>query len=158
MTAREVLEQLRQPPPAPASGAADLIPKIAFLKAKGLTTPEISSALGLTVQEVTFYTRQPAFHKQLLALLAAKPNLGDSYITGEGWSSVVVMSAMRDDPNVPAAVRLSCARELANRAFGQPRQVQEVFNRSSESEPTTPSEITERIAKLEQELRRYECN
>lgn len=159
MTAAELLAELRNPTQLtpPEHRERKLLEAVAFLKARGLTTQEIAGVLGLTVSDVMRIASTPDFHKAVFQLVTAKPQLGDTYIAGEGWNSVIMLARLRDDVNTPPQVRVKCAVELANRAFGQPRQVQESFHHQDQV-PESPAEITKRINEITKELEQLERN
>lgn len=159
MTAAEIANELRNPtqPTTPAKRERSLLNAVAMLKARGLTTQDVAAALGLTVSDVMRIAATSEYHKELFRIITSQPNLGDEFVTGEGWNSLITLARMRDDETVPEAIRVKCAIELANRAFGQPRQVQESFHHQDKV-PETPAEITQRIQEITKELEALERN
>jgi hypothetical protein len=135
----------------PRQVGRDLTAAVATLKAKGIANPEIAQMLGLSLEEVATITCSPRFAKELVRLV--DPQSLDKLVVSEGINSLMTLAQLRDDPATPPQVRAMCAKELSNRAFGQPKEVREVSQ-----EPQTPAEILEEIKRLEEELKRLQQN
>ena len=69
-------------------------------------------------------------------------------IQGEQLNSLNTLTEMRDNPRVPAATRVSCARDILDRGLGKPTQRIEMSHEVHSEDPVAE------VEKLEQENNR----
>lgn len=79
---------------------------------EGLTTPQVAERVGVHRQTVWQWLQQPTFQAELR--MAEQHQLGTiaRALGAAGWGSVATLVALKDDPEVPPAVRVRAASEI----------------------------------------------
>lgn len=116
------------------------------LLARGMTQGACATLLGKSGAHVTLVTKRPWFQAQLTEALRAA---GKSIITiaeSESFNSLQTLIDLRDNEKVPASARITCAKEIIERAHGKAIQRIETAN-------VTPMNAIEEEKLLEEQLR-----
>jgi hypothetical protein len=95
----------------------------AFAFALGASARDVARQLGRSEPAVQNLTRQKWFQEQVTGIMAeygAKDVM--KVLQGEQFNSLSVLVEMRDNPRVPAASRIACARDILDRGLGKPTQ------------------------------------
>jgi hypothetical protein len=120
----------------------------AFAFAKGANCREVAEHLEKSEPAVQNLLRQKWFQKEVNALMAKYGGDIMEMFWGEQINSLGTLVELRDNPRVPAAARISCARDILDRAMGKPVQRIEATNVVSSDDPVAE------VERLEQEVNR----
>lgn len=117
-----------------------------YLFATGKGAKWVAAALGKSQPAVQNLLRQPWFQKKVTKLLAAEGNKDISKLfQGEQYNSLSTMVQLRDDPEIPAAVRANISMNILDRTLGKPTQRVEVAHEATSDDPV------EEVRRLEEE-------
>ena len=95
----------------------------AYLFATGATAKRVATIIGKSQPAVQNLLRQVWFQKIVNELMAQEGRKDIARLfQAEQYSSLVTMIELRDDVEVPAAVRLNSAKDILDRAMGKPTQ------------------------------------
>jgi hypothetical protein len=121
----------------------------AFAFALGATCKDVAQRLGRSEPAVQNLLRQKWFQKEVTAIMAeyGARDVMDMF-RAEQFNSLVTLVEMRDNPKVAAACRITCARDILDRALGKPVQRVETT-----SVPVSDDPVAE-VERLEQEVNR----
>jgi len=124
-----------------------------WLKAKGASNREIARESGYTEPWLSQLFRQPWAQAQLVEMLreAGADEVG-AIIKGAAADSVFTLIELRDDSDMPGAVRKGAADSLLDRYLGKPHQSVEV--RSEAKAIESVDDLNKELAELEQEEKR----
>jgi len=122
----------------------------AFVFATGVSAREVAKRLDRSEPAVQNLTRQKWFQEQVTQIIAELGGGKDimPLIQGEQMNSLGTLVEMRDNPRVPAAARISCARDILDRGLGKPTQRIEMSHEVHSEDPVAE------VEKLEQENNR----
>jgi hypothetical protein len=120
----------------------------AFAFATGASCRDVAERLEKSEPAVQNLLRQKWFQKEVNALMARYGGDIMEMFRGEQINSLGTLVELRDNPRVPAAARISCARDILDRAMGKPVQRIEATNVVSSEDPVGEAE------RLEQEVNR----
>src|SRR6267142_5380758 len=122
----------------------------AFVFATGVSAREVAKRLDRSEPAVQNLTRQKWFQEQVTQIIAELGGGKDimPLIQGEQMNSLGTLVEMRDNPRVPAAARISCARDILDRGLGKPTQRIEMSHEVHSDDPVAE------VEKLEQENNR----
>jgi hypothetical protein len=105
--------------------------------------------MGKSEPAVQNLLRQPWFQKKVTTLLAKEGNKDIARLfQGEQYSSLVTVTKLRDDPEVPAAVRLAASKDILDRVLGKPTQRVEMSHEVVSDDPVSE------VQRLEEENNR----
>lgn len=121
----------------------------AFAFALGATCKDVAQRLGKSEPAVQNLLRQKWFQKEVTQIMAeyGARDVMDMF-RAEQFNSLVTLVEMRDNVRVPAAARITCARDILDRALGKPVQRVETANVVSSDDPVAE------VERLEQEVNR----
>ena len=121
----------------------------AFAFALGATCRDVAHRLGRSEPAVQNLLRQKWFQKEVTTIMAeygARDVM--ELFRAETFNSLETLVKLRDSTNVPAAARISCARDILDRGLGKPVQRIETTN-----VPVSDDPVAE-VERLEQEVNR----
>jgi hypothetical protein len=117
-----------------------------YLFATGKSAKWVATAMGKSQPAVQNLLRQPWFQKKVTKLLAQEGNKDISKLfQAEQYSSLTTLVQLRDDPEVPAAVRANVCKDILDRSLGKPTQRVEVAHEAVSDDPV------EEVRRLEEE-------
>lgn len=121
----------------------------AFAFALGATCRDVAHRLGRSEPAVQNLLRQKWFQKEVTSIMAeyGARDVMDMF-RAEQFNSLVTLVEMRDNVRVPAAARITCARDILDRALGKPVQRVETT-----AVPVSDDPVAE-VERLEQEVNR----
>jgi hypothetical protein len=121
----------------------------AFAFALGATSKDVAHRLGRSEPAVQNLLRQKWFQKEVTAIMAeyGARDVMDMF-RAEQFNSLVTLVEMRDNPKVAAQARITCARDILDRALGKPVQRVETA-----SVPVSDNPVAE-VERLEAEVNR----
>src|SRR5258705_996711 len=121
----------------------------AFAFALGATSKDVAHRLGRSEPAVQNLLRQKWFQKEVTQIMAeyGARDVMDMF-RAEQFNSLVTLVEMRDNVRVPAAARITCARDILDRALGKPVQRVETANVVTSDNPVAE------VERLEQEVNR----
>lgn len=121
----------------------------AFAFALGATAKDVAHRLGRSEPAVQNLLRQKWFQKEVTQIMAeyGARDVMDMF-RAEQFNSLVTLVEMRDNVRVPAAARITCARDILDRALGKPVQRVETANVVTSDDPVAE------VERLEQEVNR----
>ena len=121
----------------------------AYLFATGNTAKRVAVILQKSQPAVQNLLRQPWFQKMVTELMAQEGSKDIAKLfASQQYDSMCTLVEMRDDAEVPAAVRVSCAKDILDRAMGKPTQRVEMSHETVSDDPVAE------VERLEQENRR----
>jgi hypothetical protein len=120
-----------------------------FAFALGATARDVARQLGKSEPAVQNLLRQKWFQEKVTAIMAeyGARDVMDMF-RAEQFNSLVTLVEMRDNPKVPAAARVACARDILDRALGKPTQRVETVAIASSEDPVAE------VERLESEVNR----
>lgn len=130
-----------------------------YLYLQGMSQREIATRLGFTPVHVSTVLRQPWAREMMAKVLKeeGRSNLA-TMLSAAAEDSVITVLELRDNPKVPASVRLQAAVNLLDRVLGKPTQRVETANLHV-SLPATQEDVEaldvelEKLKKEEQRIR-----
>jgi hypothetical protein len=121
----------------------------AFGFARGASIRDVASSLGKSELAVQNLLRQPWFQSEVTKIMkeyGAKDII--EIFRNEQFNSLTTLVELRDNPEVPPAARVACARDILDRALGKPTVRVETMHMAPSEDPVAEAE------KLTQELKR----
>lgn len=88
----------------------------------GATVREVAKAFDKSEPTVSNALRQPWFQDQLVTIMEAEGKDIMTLFRAEAFNSLVTLVETRDNDKVSPAVRVSCARDILDRAHGKALQ------------------------------------
>ena len=122
----------------------------AIIFASGKSAREVARLLDRSEPAVQNLTRQKWFQAQVTEMIVELGGSRDimKLIQGEQFNSLNTLVEMRDNPRVPSASRIQCARDILDRGLGKPTQRIEMSHEVHSDDPVAE------VEKLEQENNR----
>ena len=121
----------------------------AFAFALGATARDVARNLGKSEPAVQNLLRHKWFQENVTKIMSeygARDVM--AMFQAEQFNSLVTLVEMRDNPKVPAAARITCARDILDRALGKPTQRVETVAIASSEDPVAE------VERLESEVNR----
>jgi hypothetical protein len=129
----------------------------AVIFASGKSAREVAKLLDRSEPAVQNLTRQKWFQAQVTEMIVELGGARDimPLIQGEQMNSLSTLVEMRDNPRVPSASRIQCARDILDRGLGKPTQRIEMSHEVHSDDPVSEVEkLEEENARLREEAKR----
>lgn len=126
----------------------------AFCFALGATSREVARRLGKSEPAVQNLLHQPWFQKEVTTIMAEYGHRDVATLfQAEQYNSLATLTELRDNPKVPAAARIACARDILDRALGKPTQRIETIGMPTSDDPVAEvAQLSEEISRLKRDL------
>ena len=126
----------------------------AFCFALGATSREVARRLGKSEPAVQNLLKQPWFQKEVTTIMAEYGHRDVATLfQAEQYNSLATLTELRDNPKVPAAARIACARDILDRALGKPTQRIETIGMPTSDDPVREvQQLSEEINRLKHDL------
>lgn len=125
------------------------------LLAAGRTVAETAEAVGVRAEQVSRWRGEPGFADAVSAA-ATKSIEGEvETLKRMGLQSLRVIEQLRDDEDAPHAVRLSAARDLADRGGFKPREDMDITSGGKTIAPQVldESKVAEHVVRLQKQAK-----
>lgn len=125
-----------------------------YMAASGKTRRDIATSVGMSYSWVCQIFKQQWFKTNVAKIL--QENGSDaiqSFLQVEAMPSLEVVSEIRDDPEAPAAARLSAANSILDRLLGKPKEKIEVTNKTNKAVEAEADKLLEEAKELQSKLR-----
>jgi hypothetical protein len=126
----------------------------AFAFGLGATCRDVARKLGKSEPAVQNLLRHKWFQEKVTAIMAeygARDVM--ELFRAEQFNSLVTLVEMRDNPKIPSSTRVTCARDILDRALGKPTQRVETVAIATSEDPVGEVERLEsEIARLRRDV------
>lgn len=125
------------------------------LYVEGHTIKDIASRLGYSPQRVSQVLKQPWAKVIMREMLhAAGAEAIYNFLKGQAADSLLTITELRDNPNVPPATRLAASNSLLDRLLGKPTQRVETYSTNLNVSSEDAMEMEAELQRLREEERR----